>query len=115
MSIAPLGPIEAKTFALSPAARREISTPAALISATLIGQIVPGEDQAIGAEGVGQNDPAAGLDVGPCDRFHRVRMAEVPGIGTGPDRQASRLELRAPRAVGDDGTVGQKVFECGVH
>ena len=39
MSIAPLGPIEAKTFTVSAAARREISTPARLISATRLARL----------------------------------------------------------------------------
>ena len=55
ISITPLGPIEAKTLARPPAARREISTPARLISATLVGQPVPREHEAVGAEGVGED------------------------------------------------------------
>ena len=39
----------------------------------LIGQAVPGEDEAIGPEGVGENHPASGLDVRPGDLLRPVR------------------------------------------
>ena len=115
ISITPLGPIEAKTFARPAAARREISTPARLISATWSARPVPGEDEAVGPEGVGQDHLAAGLDVGPGDLFDLLGLGEVPGVGAGPDGQAPLLELRAPGPVGHHRAGGEQLLHRWVH
>ena len=79
-------------------ARGEISTPARLISATFSRQPMPGEDEAVGPEGVGQNHPAAGLDVAAGDLFDLFGLREVPGVGACADRQSPLLKLRAQGA-----------------
>ena len=69
----------------------------------LVGQSMPAENEAIRAEGVGQNHLAAGLDVGPGDFLDLFRLDQVPGIGTRSHGHSAELQLGAPGAVGNHG------------
>ena len=64
-----------------------------------LGQPMPGENEAVGPERVGQNHPAAGLDVAAGDFFDLLGLREIPGVGASADRQSPLLELRAQGAV----------------
>jgi hypothetical protein len=69
--------------------------------------IMLGQLQARGAKGVGQNDPATRVDVGPRHRFDPVGVLQIPSVGTLPRAQTPGLELGTPGSVGDDGTRAQ--------
>ena len=114
-SITPLGPSEAKTIARPAAARREISTPAAVDRGNLVVQLVPGEDEPIGPEGVGQDHLAAGLDVGRGDLLDLLGLGEVPGVGARADGEPALLELCPPGPVGHHRTVGDEILDGFVH
>ena len=68
------------------------------------------EDPAIGAEGVGEDDLAAGFDVGPGHAFHAIRMGQIPSFGAVAHGKTQGLQLGPPGAVGEHRAAGQKLL-----
>jgi hypothetical protein len=66
----------------------------------------------VGAKGVGENDLAARHGIGARHRFHLFRMGEVPCVRVGAGRQAARLQLGSPGAIGDEQAVGQPLAQA---
>ena len=109
MSNLPLGPIEAKTGRGRSRRLSEISTPRALIFACTLPAACSGQPNAVSAKGVGEDDLAAGLDIGLRHFRHALGMPQVPEVGEFAQPEPARLQLGAPGAVGDDRPVGQQV------
>ena len=106
ISSLPLGPIEAKTRARVPAARFEISTPARFTWSSFETSACPASAIRVRAKGVGENDVAPGLHVGPGDLLDAIGVLEVPEVGhfararvRGPGARCPRLRraARGPR------------------
>ena len=74
--------------------------PGAVDFGHLVGQSLPGEDEAVGPKGVRQDDPAAGFGVRPGDVFDLFGVREVPGVGRNANGQSPLGELGAPGPVG---------------
>ncbi|MFM1941159.1 MAG: hypothetical protein RI897_141 [Verrucomicrobiota bacterium] len=59
-----------------------------------------------GAEGIGEDNFATGVDVEFSDFEDAVGVGEVPGVGEFAQLESAGLQLGAPGAVGDDGRAG---------
>ncbi len=66
----------------------------------------------IGAEGVCEDDLAAGFNVSASYSFNLIGVGKVPGVGRGAGGEAAQLQLRSPRAIGDHEAVSQPFVEA---
>ena len=105
-----VGPIEAKT--MSPPLLRAGDLDAGAVD--LGGHVrAVAQREPVGPEGVREDDPAAGLDVGAGDRLHLVGVGEVPQIRALAAVQAAREQLGAPGAVGEHRAADEELVDHG--
>src|SRR5438093_5754202 len=67
------------------------------------------------AEGVGQNDLAAGLDVSARDLGHALGVRQIPQIRKSTNGQSAGLQFRTPSAVGDYGSALDESLKQSLH
>ncbi len=69
------------------------------------------ERDPVGAEGVGEDHPAAGLHVGVGHLLDAVGVKEVPRVGGLPEGEPALLQLGPPRTVGEDRPARHEVVD----
>ena len=115
MSITPVGPIEANTCARPAAARREISTPARLISAARSARPCRARMNRLAPKVLVRMIWLPASTYARATSSTLLGLLQVPAVGAGPDRQAPLLQLRPPGPVGHDRAGGQESFQSVVH
>ena len=80
-------------------------------------RMVQRQAPAVGAEAVGQQDVAAGLDEAPMDGAHLVRPLDVPELRRAAALEAALEQARAHRTVGEDHAsfaeqAGERIHRC---
>lgn len=81
----------------------------------LTGGDMVAEADTIGSEGIGEDDLAAGVDVGLGDLGDGFGPGKIPQVRDIAGVEPSCLEFRAPCAVGDHGAVRDELFEGDGH
>ena len=81
----------------------------------LVGQLVGREAHFVAAEGVGLDQLGAGRQVVAVHRFDDRGAGQVEPVEALVEGDAALVELRPHRPVGEQGTAGEAVEECGWH
>jgi hypothetical protein len=81
----------------------------------MLSQSVAFHGEAIGAERIGEDHLAARLHVSARDRFHAIRVRQVPMVRAFARFQTARLKFRPPRAISQDRSLRNELLDQSMH